>query len=155
MALSSMLLGHWTRPPYWKVLLRFCSQALAMPERIKRSSWSTLRSPSGTAGRVWRLRFTLVLICGAGTDVLEELEQERLQNVRAAVERRQDVQQPPSPLTAVPARKHTHAQIRAGLAVITPGVENIGVLRFGAGVGCYLLHQLAVGFILNQSMFTT
>lgn len=37
MALSSMLLGHWTRPPYWKVLLRFCSQALAMPVQINRS----------------------------------------------------------------------------------------------------------------------
>lgn len=97
------------------------------------------------------MRFTLVLICGAGRDILEELQQERLQNVRAAVERRQDVQQPPSPLTAVPARE----RIRDGPAVITLGVKSVGDLRFGAGVGCYLLHQLAVGFILNQPMFAT
>lgn len=107
--------------------------------------------------RVWRVRFTLVLVCGAGTDILKELQQERLQNVRAAVEGGQDVEQPPSPLTAVSAWKHTntHAQLRPGLAMDTLGVKRMGVLQFGAGVGCYLLHQLAVDFILNQPMFTT
>lgn len=59
------------------------------------------------------------------------------------------------PLWQLSLHQNTHAQIRAGLAVVTLGVKSMGFLRFGAGVGCYLLHQLAVGFILNQPMFAT
>lgn len=36
-----MLLGYSTRPPYWKVLLRFCSQALAMAVHQERELVNT------------------------------------------------------------------------------------------------------------------
>lgn len=91
-----------------------------------RKPWRCLSKSTAAADHCWEspavrlgecevVKFTLVLIGRAGRDILEELQQERLQNVRAAVERCQDVQQPPSPLTAVPARKHTWTdQRRAG-----------------------------------------
>lgn len=45
----------------------------------------------------------LVLHGGALGGVLQELQQKWLQHVGAAVVRRQDVQQPPTPLAAFPA----------------------------------------------------
>lgn len=50
---------------------------------------------------------TLVLHPGAFTGVLQKLQQKRLHDVGAAVESRQDVQQPPASLTTVPAQKYT------------------------------------------------
>lgn len=49
---------------------------------------------------------TLVLHRGACAGVLQELQQKRLHDVGAAVESRQDVQQPPSSLTTLPAQKN-------------------------------------------------
>lgn len=59
------------------------------------------------------------------------------------------------PLWQLSLHVNTREQIRDGPAVITLGWKSVGDLRFGAGVGCYLLYQLAVGFILNQPMFAT
>lgn len=73
------------------------------------------------------------------------------------MESRQDVQQPPSSLTAVPAQNiHTQLHIKASPRPQSAlHVKRRGVLRFGAGVGSNLLHHLAVGFILYQAVVTT
>lgn len=39
--------------------------------------------------------------------------------------------------------------------MVTLGVKRLRVSQFGAGVGRYLLHKLAEGFILNQPVFAT
>lgn len=59
------------------------------------------------------------------------------------------------PLRQLSLHESIHSQIGAGLVVVTLDAKSMGVLRFGAGVGCYLLHQLDVGFILDQPMFAT
>lgn len=49
---------------------------------------------------------TLVLHPGTVAGVLQELQDERLHDIGAAMESCQDVEQPPSSLTAVPAQIH-------------------------------------------------
>lgn len=61
---------------------------------------------------------TLVLHRGACAGVLQELQQKRLHDVGAAVESRQDVQQPPSSLTTLPAQKKYKHRFRAGPGLI-------------------------------------
>lgn len=153
MALSSMLLGHWTRPPYCKVLLRFCSQALAMPVKIN-SVINAERTPEvqlgegdtlvhfGTDWWGWHRRPGGT---SAGTASERQSSGGRLSGCTAAS----------IPSDSCPCTKTHMHKIQAGLAVVMLGVKSVGVVRFGAGVGCYLLHQLAVGFILNQPMFAT
>lgn len=53
---------------------------------------------------------TLVLQTRAGTCILEKRQQKRLHNIRAAMERCENIHQPPSSLTAVPAHRETRTQ---------------------------------------------
>lgn len=102
--------------------------------------------------------FTLVLCPCAATSLLQVFQQERLEDFRAAVEGRQDVQQPPASLAAVTAggaRTHGHVQDHktreacAECGFMMAPCESAN-LRFRAGVGCELFKELAVSFISHQ-----
>ena len=121
-----MLLGYCIRPPYWKVLLRFCSHALAIPgskkgNRLMDNQGYTFRTVVMDLWFVWCISglSTLILHPWTLTGVLKELQHKGLHDVRAAIESCQDVQQPPSSLTTVPAQ-HTHTTTNWSTTVIKP-----------------------------------
>lgn len=97
----------------------------------------------------------MVLHGGALAGVLQELQQKWLQHVGAAVERGQDVQQPPTPLAAFPATQ-TLTPVWLGPRFVPQSAvcnaKRGGVSRFGAGVGRHLLHHLAVRFVLHEAV---
>lgn len=118
MAFSSMLLGGTMRPPYWNVCFRFCSHALAIPlHSYRKHYYSTILcvqcSTFTHCDSGFCVFFTLILCPSTAEGLLQVLEQERFEDFRAAMESRQDVQQPPATLAAITAQ-HKTAQTHSG-----------------------------------------
>lgn len=96
---------------------------------------------------------TLVLHRGARAGVLQELQQKRLHDVGAAVESRQDVQQPPSSLTTLPAQRNINTNSELAQAWLSSFWTRWKTLRGSYGlelvlpVTCFITWQNASSFM--------
>lgn len=136
------------RPPYWKVFFRFCSHALAMPVRMhivtSPAAWPmTFIHSVIVCVRV----FTLILCCGAEGGLLQVFEQEGFEDLRAAVEGSQDVEQPPAPLATITARREG-ARIHPGLQAWVRERSECVCVGLGCGVNTSNVFKATYGLEL-------
>lgn len=155
MALSSMVFGYWARPPYWKVLFRFCSLALAMPcwwwaadSRIiiiRVDHEAIMNAAEGfyldmpSLGSHWHPAET-----SAETASWPRSSDGKLWGCTSA-----------SILFGSCLCMKTQTRLKRFPIAIAGEPAAVGVSRFGAGVGGDLFHHLAVGFILHQTVIST
>lgn len=157
-----MLLGYCTRPPYWKVLLRFCSQALAMAVHQERQLISTWKFQTRWVWHVGLLVVCLPWYCIVGL-VQASCRNLNRKGFMTSEQRWKAVRMYNSlhPLWQLSLHKKILWQhrFRAGpglIVLILHSVKNAEeVLRFGTGISCHLLHDLAVRFILHEPVVTT
>lgn len=144
MAFSSMLLGGTTRPPYWNVFFRFCSHAFAMPvtrhmvasRGLGRRAQRGFIHSVGVRACMRVCVFTLILRSGAEGGLLQVFEQEGFEDLGAAVEGSQDVEQPPASLATITAmtRGRTDAP---GITGLGEGAERVcETVCLHAWLGC-------------------
>lgn len=145
-AFSSMPLGYSIRPPYWKVFLRFCSQALAIPSDMKTyiKHFMTINLEFLAQNAVTHTLIVNPLAC---TDILKVFKQVWFEHFGTFVVCSEDVKQPPTLLTAFPV-KQSQTHLWPCARHTETGSDGVSSLvRFGAGVSSNLLEDLAVSFI--------